>query len=264
VLPAIGIYAIHHALAKGALFLGVGVVGAVPRHRPAYRIALGGLILASLALAGAPFTSGAVAKIALKLPLKDLQGSWVYALGLLLPLAAIGTTVLMARFIYIVTRHPAPHGKPRFGMWLSWLLAVALTATAVWLLPAGRKAVSDALGPIAVWQALWPVAMGILFSGIVWFRGTREKWLPVPRIPQGDLLFALSYLYQLVIDFSAVLAARIRQRIPTGLKNLQRQRPQLQAIQKLPLWLENRLLDWQTACLIFVLLTVGLFAWSLN
>ncbi len=80
VLPAIGIYAIHHAFAKGALFMGVGVVGAVAGHRPAYRIALGGLILASLALAGAPFTSGAVAKIALKLPLKDFQDSWVYAL----------------------------------------------------------------------------------------------------------------------------------------------------------------------------------------
>jgi formate hydrogenlyase subunit 3/multisubunit Na+/H+ antiporter MnhD subunit len=264
VLPAIGIYAIHHAFAKGALFLGVGVVEAVEGHRPAYRIAVGGLILASLALAGAPFTSGAVAKIALKLPLKDVQDSWVYALNLLLPLAAIGTTVLMARFIFIVTKRSSIHGRPRFGMWLPWSLTVLLTATVIWLLPASRKAVIDALQPISVWQALWPVAVGLSMSGIVWFRGTGKKRLPVPAIPQGDILFAFRYWYQLVFEFSSVQAHRIRQRIASGRKNLQFKRPQLPAMRKLPAWLENRLLNWQTACLIFVLLTVVLFAWSLN
>jgi len=37
----------------------------------------------------------------------------------------------------------------------------------------------------------------------------------------------------------------------------------LQAVRKLPAGLEKRLLDWQTACLIFVLLIGCLFAWSL-
>jgi formate hydrogenlyase subunit 3/multisubunit Na+/H+ antiporter MnhD subunit len=263
-LPAIGIYATHHAFAKGALFLGVGVVGAVEGHRPPYRIAVGGLILASLALAGAPFTSGAVAKIALKFPLKALQGSWVYGLNLLLPLAAIGTAFLMARFIFIVTMRPSVQGRPRFGMWLSWSLTVLLTATVVWLLPAGRKAVSQSLLPIFLWQAFWPVATGISLAGIVWFKGTGKKWLPVPAIPQGDILFAFKYLYHLVLKFSLVRAQRIGQSMSSGLKKLQRKRPQLEAIRKLPVWIENRLIDWQTACLIFVLLTCCLFAWSLN
>ena len=50
----------------------------------------------------------------------------------------------------------------------------------------------------------------------------------------------------------------------SALKNLQNKRPELQAIRKLPLWLENRLTDWQIASLIFVILIVFLFAWSLR
>ena len=263
VLPAIGIYAIHHALAKGALFLGVGVVEAVEGHRPAYRLAVGGLILASLALAGAPFTSGAVAKIALKLPLKGFEESWINVLNLLLPLAAIGTTLLMARFIFIVTMRPSIHGRPRIGMWLSWSLTVLLAAFVIWLLPASRKAVLVALQPISLWQALWPVAVGISISGIVWLKGTGKKWLPVPNIPQGDILIAFRYLYHLVFNFSSRPARRIRPTRPSGPKTLARERSRLQTMRKLPAWLEKRLLDWQTACLIFVLLIGCLFAWSL-
>jgi formate hydrogenlyase subunit 3/multisubunit Na+/H+ antiporter MnhD subunit len=264
VLPAIGIYAIHHAFAKGALFLGVGVVGAVEGHRPAYRIAVGGLILASLALAGAPFTSGAVAKIALKLPLKALQGSWVYGLNLLLPLAAIGTTLLMARFIFIVTTRPAIHGRPRFGVWLSWSLTVLLTAAVVWLLPAGRKAVLQSFRPISLWQALWPVAIGLSLSGVVWFKAIRKEWPPVPTIPQGDILLAFSSLSARLIGMDSRPAKRLRQFRPTVLKYFQCERIKTPAIRKHLLWIENRLTDWQTACLIFVLLTICLFAWSLT
>jgi formate hydrogenlyase subunit 3/multisubunit Na+/H+ antiporter MnhD subunit len=261
VLPAICIYAVHHAFAKGALFMGVGVVGAVEGHRPAYHLAVGGLILASLALAGAPFTSGAVAKIALKLPLKEVQDSWVNGLNQLLPLAAIGTTLLMARFIFIVTMHPSNHGRPRLGMWLSWSVTVLLTATVIWLLPETRKAVSAALQPGFLWQAFWPAAMGISLSAFFWFKGMGKKW---PPIPQGDILFALRYVYLLVLNVSSARAQRIRNAMSCRLQNLQRKRPQLQTIRKLPVWLENHLLDWQTACLIFVLLTAGLMVWSLN
>jgi formate hydrogenlyase subunit 3/multisubunit Na+/H+ antiporter MnhD subunit len=263
VLPAIGIYAIHHAFAKGALFLGVGVVGAVEERRPAYHIAVGGLILASLALAGAPFTSGAVAKIALKLPLKDLQDSWIYGLYLLLPLAAIGTTLLMARFIFIVTTRPAIHGRPRFGVWLSWSLTVLLTATVAWLLPAGRKAVSESLQPISLWQALWPVAIGISLSGIVWFKAIRKEWPQMPAIPQGDILLAFSSLSALLIGMGSLPVKRLQQFMPNVLKHIQGKRIKPQAAHKHLVWIENRLTDWQTACLIFVLLTVCLFAWSL-
>jgi formate hydrogenlyase subunit 3/multisubunit Na+/H+ antiporter MnhD subunit len=264
VLPAIGIYAIHHGLAKGALFLGVGVVAAVEGHRSAYRAAVSGLVLASLALAGAPFTSGAVAKIALKLPLKALQDSWMYSLNLWLPIAAIGTTLLMARFIFIVTMHPSVHGKPRFGVWLSWSLTALLTATVVWLLPACRKAVSESLQPISLWQALWPVAIGLSLSGIVWFKAIRKKCPPVPAIPRGDILLAFSSLYTLLIGMGSLPAKRLPNVMSTVLEYLQCKRITPQAARKHLIWLENRLADWQTACLIFVILTGCLFVWSLT
>jgi multicomponent Na+:H+ antiporter subunit D len=263
-LPAIGIYAVHHGFAKGALFLGVGVLTAVEGSRRAHRLAVGGLILASLALAGAPFTSGAVAKIALKSPLNEVQGSWVYGLNLLLPLAAIGTTLLMARFLFVITRHASVHDRPRFGMWLSWTFTILLAATVVWVLPVAQKATSKTLQFASLWQALWPVAAGVLISGTVWLRSVRKKRLPALSIPQGDLLYVFSYLYRLFLDLSSKRSRQIQRSMYSALKNIQNNRPELQAIRKLPVWLENRLTEWQIASLIFVLLIVCLFVWSLR
>jgi multicomponent Na+:H+ antiporter subunit D len=264
VLPAIGIYAVHHAFAKGALFLGVGVLPAKESNRRPHRLAVGGLVFASLALAGAPFTSGALSKIALKLPLNDVQGSWAAGLNLLLPLAAIGTTLLMARFLFVITRHASVHDRPRFGMWLSWIFTILLAATVVWVLPVAQKATSKTLQFTSLWQALWPVAAGVLVSGTVWLRSVRKKRLPALSIPQGDLLYVFSYLYRLFLDLSSKRSRQIQRSMYLALKKLQNNRPELQAIRKLPVWLENRLTEWQIASLIFVLLIVCLFVWSLR
>jgi multicomponent Na+:H+ antiporter subunit D len=264
VLPAISIYAVHHGFAKGALFLGVGVLATGEISRRAHRLAIGGLVLASLALAGAPFTSGAVAKIALKTPLKDFQGFWVYGLNLLLYLAAIGTTLLLARFLFVITRHSTVHSRPRLGMCLSWTFTILLTAAVVWLLPVAQKAASKALQLPSLWQTLWPVATGILISGSVWLGVILEKWRLTLSIPQGDLLYAFSFLHHRFLLFCSVPWKPIRQSISAMLKGLQNQQPGLQAIRKLPLWLENRLREWQTAALIFVILIACLFAWSLR
>jgi NADH:ubiquinone oxidoreductase subunit 5 (subunit L)/multisubunit Na+/H+ antiporter MnhA subunit len=264
VLPAIGIYAVHHGFAKGALFLGVGVVAAGEGHRLAHRFAVGGLILASLALAGAPFTSGAVAKIALKSSLKDFQGSWISDLNLLLPIAAIGTTLLMARFLFVVLRQSAAHGRPHFGMWLSWTFTVLLTASAVWLLPVARKAVAMSLQTASLWQAVWPITAGVLLSGSVWLMAAGKKWRPVACIPQGDLLFIIIYLHRQILRFGSVQLKRIQRYMPPALKSLQMKRLRLQGSHKLPVRIEHWLVKWQTAGLIFVILIGCLFAWSLS
>ncbi|MGD8296715.1 MAG: proton-conducting transporter membrane subunit [Desulfobacterales bacterium] len=264
VLPAIGIYAVHHGFAKGALFLGVGVLTAGEANRRADRLAVGGLIWASLALAGAPFTSGAIAKIALKWPLNDFQGPWIAGLNLLLPLAAIGTTLLMARFLFVITRHPFAHDRPRVLMWLSWTFTILLTATVVWFLPVAQKAVSKTLQLPLLWQALWPVAAGILVSGSVWLKVIRKKWRSTLSIPQGDLLYGFSALFRLFLHFCSMPSKRIQQSMSAILKGLPNRRPGLQAIRKLVLRIENRLTDWQTAGLIFVILIACLFAWSLR
>jgi hypothetical protein len=149
-------------------------------------------------------------------------------------------------------------------MWLSWTFTILLTAAVVWLLPAAQKAASKALQLASLWQALWPVAAGILISGTVWLRSVRKKRLPALSIPQGDLLYIFSFFYRLFLPFRSVPSKRIRQPISDVLKGLQNLRPGLHAIRKLPLWLENRLTDWQIASLIFVILIACLFVWSLR
>ena len=65
---------LHHALAKSALFPGVGATGtaASARLRALFPI---GQILPALALAGAPLTSGALAKLYLKETTSFVTGS---------------------------------------------------------------------------------------------------------------------------------------------------------------------------------------------
>jgi formate hydrogenlyase subunit 3/multisubunit Na+/H+ antiporter MnhD subunit len=257
VLPAIGIYAVHHGFAKGVLFLGVGVASAAGDNRPARRLAVGGLILAALALAGAPFTSGAVAKTALKSPLSEFQGSWISDLNLLLPLAAVGTTLLMARFIFIIARPSTAHHEPGRGMWLSWSSTLFLSAAAVWMLPV-------ALQPSSLMKSFWPVCAGTLMSAAVWRVSVRNKTRTVPLIPQGDILFVVSRLYKLIFQFCAAACEAVQQRMCFLLQGFHSERSILKAVQKLPIRMENRLIDWQTAGLIFVILMGCLFAWSLN
>jgi len=58
-LPAVTLYALHHAFAKGLLFFGVGMVARAGGVRPWM---LFGQLLPALGLAGAPLLSGALAK----------------------------------------------------------------------------------------------------------------------------------------------------------------------------------------------------------
>ncbi|NVZ08432.1 NADH/ubiquinone/plastoquinone (complex I) [Allochromatium humboldtianum] len=96
---ALTLYAAHHALVKSGLFLGLGLRDLDPA-RPLVRA---GLILLALALAGAPLTSGALAKYVAKPVL--LSPGWIW-LDLALMLATVATALLMARFVWLIW--PAP------------------------------------------------------------------------------------------------------------------------------------------------------------
>jgi len=99
VLGGIILYALHHGVAKAALFLAVGLAQRMPAGDRRWRRALGVLVLLpALALAGAPLTSGIIAKGALKQGLVELGGIWYAVLDPLLLVAAFGTTILLARF----------------------------------------------------------------------------------------------------------------------------------------------------------------------
>ena len=180
---AVLIYATHHALSKGALFLGVG-----PAHLAQTRWQLAtarvALLVPALALAGAPFTSGALAKVALKSNLAFLPGGWATVLGILLPLAAVGTTLIMARFLSLTwPRRAAPAEPAALGTWPPWLCLVAAVLLGVWLLPGAWGWLPDKLTPQKLWLATWPLLVGGGLAALGawlrrWFPGDPSRWLP--------------------------------------------------------------------------------------
>lgn len=104
IVTALSLFALHHLLIKGALFLGVGLweqAGARPWL-------FGGMALLALALAGAPLTGGAAAKALLA---EGLIGTGAELAGLLLA-AAVGAVLLMARMLWLLWRK-APVGACR-------------------------------------------------------------------------------------------------------------------------------------------------------
>ncbi len=154
-------YSLHHGLAKAALFMGEDVVrrsavrssghsAADSAGRPTARsvgITKVALALPALALVGVPFTSGFVAKYALKDAVHAASGQAVVAAEALLPWAAVATALLMLRFFTLLpdarSRRRTADAKP----------AKATTA-------AERR---SALAPSAVWGALL-----VLVTGLVW------------------------------------------------------------------------------------------------
>lgn len=151
-IGVIALYAAHHGLAKGALFAGSDASLSV---RAAHRR---WLLLPALALAGAPFTSGAAAKLAMKAELGVAGISWPLPW---LSAAAIGTTLLMVRVLWCTERMTGDGSR-----WpVAWLLALGASATGVWWLPLGSVPETGAGSAFAL---AWPIVAGVVIGAIGW------------------------------------------------------------------------------------------------
>ena len=163
------LFALHHALSKGALFHGLGMQG---RARLA-------LWLPALALAGLPFTGGALAKGMFKTQLQLQVEAWYLPGAWFLVLGSIGTTLLMLRFLWLARRSHAPAEQTSVPAW--WLLlGLMLCLPWLWPLPVARYS--------PLWDAAWPV---LLAAVLVWIvtRGFIGSWLAaLPAVPPGDVL----------------------------------------------------------------------------
>lgn len=169
-LTAVVVFAVHHGLAKGALFLSVGVGGG-----PFGLLRLG-QALAVLALAGAPWTSGATAKYLLKGAFDAAPGPWPAWMAFLLPLSSFATALLLLRFMVLV--FPTP-GRWSVGRWLPWLLSVSAVVLAV---PAGMPAATIAG---AGWEGLLPLVAAVVVAVLARALPARLRgW----RVPPGDVL----------------------------------------------------------------------------
>ncbi len=168
-LPALSLYALHHAFTKGLLFLSVGMA---MRLGPT-RLILIASALAALSLAGAPLAGGALAKGAIKAPLPEDYGylTWLLALG------AAGTTLLMLRFMQLLRAKPLPTTPQAEGLWGGWGLALLACLFGPWLAALWLLEVTIS---IKLWAALWPLLLG---AALAWLLLRRA----LPNWPAGDI-----------------------------------------------------------------------------
>lgn len=189
------VYAVHHGLAKGALFLGVPVWKHHRTNRSRW-VVVGGLTAASLAVVGAPFTSGALGKYATK---TAVEGAALWGLDLVqvLPLVATGSTLLLVRFTWLLLHtepDPLPvQSDPELPAWLVIVLAslvVPRAVTEAWVPVTGVPQ----LDPVTLWDAAWPILLGLVPAALVWWRarsgtgGRHERDRAVRAVPAGDLV----------------------------------------------------------------------------
>ncbi len=190
VILAVLVYAVHHAVAKGALFLAVAVVADAPQGK-GWKIAeAAGLVIPALALAGAPLTTGSIAKEELKAIPYLSEGDLPVILDPALILGAVATTVLMARFLWVVWPRDTRHRKVSRRARGVWLLLATSVLWAPWIMPWAylRRAAASAVTPEAAWAAFWPLAVGALLSLIVIRRRNLFAWRVEETIPAGDLV----------------------------------------------------------------------------
>ena len=158
---AVLLYALHHALTKGALFLGVGVCASTAAGSRRGRWVWAAMALLAGALAGLPFTSGSTAKYALKQAVQSLEPLATAVLTGLLSIAAVGTTLLMLRLLSQLQFSSQRIARPAPGLWLTWGSVLLM----VIVLAALHPLVSSTLAPAALWAALWPIGLAL---GLWW------------------------------------------------------------------------------------------------
>jgi formate hydrogenlyase subunit 3/multisubunit Na+/H+ antiporter MnhD subunit len=183
-------FALHHGLAKGALFLLAGCVMAASG-----RLRIAGLVVAglvALSVAGAPLTGGALAKTVAKPALPE-------TLATALSLSSITTTLVLAWFLrcLLVKQSTAAPGTAR-------ALAIgAIPAVLAFVVPVAvwpdwsAKALRTVAAPDALVSAAWPVALGLALAAVVILR-------PLAARAPGDLL---------------ALAALPGRRVPRGIRH---------------------------------------------
>ncbi len=192
-LPVLLLHALNHALAKGALFLGAGVALASGRDARLRRFVIALLAVPALVIAGAPWTGGSAVKYAVQDLTVGLPEHARVALGWLLPLTAIGTPLLLGRFLWLTAwkSRAKPHRSATPLMWVSWLVVAAGTWVGVAWAAAfySLEIAATPPGPATLWKNTWPILAGLaLLLGLGrFFTGKRKP----PPIPAGDIVVLL-------------------------------------------------------------------------
>jgi formate hydrogenlyase subunit 3/multisubunit Na+/H+ antiporter MnhD subunit len=179
--PGLVLFAAHHALAKGSLFMGTSISEHLPRWPLPLVWAL--LALPGISLSGA-IGAGMISKWGVKSPLYEMHHE---SLIKLLSWAAVGTAALVSVALWRQWQQRQPGGSNHW-QWGAWLVGiVAALVTPLWLpLPAG----SIEMPPVKEWFGImWPFPVGVALAIVGWLL-TRP--LNVKPPPAGDLWWLYS------------------------------------------------------------------------
>jgi formate hydrogenlyase subunit 3/multisubunit Na+/H+ antiporter MnhD subunit len=183
-VSALVFYAAHHALCKAGLFLGLGLYERQPAGTRAHWWLLAGLGVLALALAGAPLTSGAVAKYLTKPLLQEAPWEWLAPLLWLMTLAAM---LLMARFLWLLWPDPpvasTPGGVPKLPA-LAWSLLLGVVVLVPWVFGSAASWLTNGV------NVLLALACSALVLGLSHW-GKNPLAMFIGRVPPGDLLWPL-------------------------------------------------------------------------
>lgn len=201
ILPGVIFFALHHSLSKGALFLGVGILGNDNKfQRYAVWFALW---IPALSLAGMPWSSGMIAKHLTKSYFVYAPAPWDSVLELFLFVGAVNTALLMLRLLYLVRPSAAPFGvKPKFALVWPWIVLL-LTIIAV---PFLFNSSFSEMGHLKILGSTLPLLLSIILSIAVY---KTKIFQHVKLIPAGDILVfyerSIHFLWSSRNWFSAIL-----------------------------------------------------------
>lgn len=187
--PALLIYAVHHGLAKAALFLSVDLAPRLASQRRNQKLGMVCVLLPAIAIVGLPLTSGGLAKSALKTSITDFT-----LFATLLPITAIGTSLLMLRFLDRLKALNATTMSPQLlGSWrmVSYCVLLIATLTLVYILPESQVFLSTLADKNTIWNALWPPVIGLLL-----YQMSRRYLNKIRPIPAGDMVIVMEISYQ--------------------------------------------------------------------
>lgn len=180
VLSLLGLFVVHHALVKGAMFLSVGMTQAAQSER-GLRVLRIVLVVLALAIVGLPLTGGALAKAGLKSGVTD-------GLALAFTLSSAASAVLMARFLVAVWPR-STHNTHRAtrAEWLAWGALSSLAVALPWLL-APSFLVAKVHSTSGFTSTTLPALGGALIAALVLWRSR------VREIPTGDIAVLVGHL----------------------------------------------------------------------
>ena len=184
---ALILYALHHSLAKASLFLVEDVSQRTGHLIVARQVIAAALVLLSLSLAGAPFTSGMLAKVGMKASVLAATGDGAGLLSVLLPLTSLGTALLMFRFSILAWPTAKQAGQGSRGALVAALALVCLSSTAIWFWAAGLvPRFGDQIWTTkAFLSATWPILAGALIGGCAMLIARRGPGKRIPHMPRA-------------------------------------------------------------------------------